>query len=342
MKPAAWRAAGRAVAVLALYAASALGAAGATASRIAIDPDVEARLLALDPERVSTEDVHEVLARSPAPHVIGLHGSVPIVDMSAFAEFLVAMGYPPARLRNPADGTFTYASFGTSQRLAGIVAWHYERDGVVPMLIGHSLGGMLVVRALLDLAGERGSEIPVWDPVRDTALPRTTIVDPLNGSARLVVGLRVPYAAVLATGSPMRTLLGRWGMLPPYRSVPDSVEEFTAFFVAWDPIAGTGSDPAAENPYRPTGSAQVRNVTLPADYGHIGLPLAGHLAANPATRAWIERYDPRTHPPLPPPIAGADVGNIVHAADIWYSIKKHWALAAQRLVRAKRSVEARP
>ena len=342
MKSAAWRADRRAVAALALCAWCALGAALPAASRIDIDPVVEERLLALHPERVSADDVREVLARSPAPHVIGLHGSVPIVDMSAFAEFLVAMGYPRARLRNPADGTFTTASFGTSQRLAGIVAWHYERDGVVPILIGHSLGGMLVVRALLDLAGESGSAIPVWDPVRDAALPRTTIVDPLNGSARPVVGLRVPYAAVLATGSPMRTLLGRWGVLLPYRSVPDSVEEFTAFFVAWDPIAGTGSDPAAKNPYRPTGSAQVRNVNLPADYGHIGLPLAGHLAANPATRAWIERYDPRTHPPLPPSIAGADVGNIVHAADIWYSIKKHWALAAQRLVRARRSVETRP
>ncbi len=342
MNTAAWRAGRRAVAALVLCAWCAPGAALPPASRIDIDPVVEARLLALDPERLSAEDIREVLAHAPAPQVIGLHGSVPIVDMSAFAEFLVAMGYPAARLRNPADGTFTYASFGTSQRLAGIVAWHYERDGLVPMLIGHSLGGMLVVRTLLDLAGENGSAIPVWDPVRDAAQPRTTIVDPISASVRPVAGLVVPYAAVLATGSPMRTLLGRWGMVPPYRSVPDSVEEFTAFFVAWDPIAGTGSDPAAENPYRPTGSARVRNVNLPAAYGHIGLPLAGHLAANPATRAWIERYDPRTHPPLPPAIADADIANIVHAADIWYSIRKHWALAAQRLVRAKRSIEVQP
>ena len=29
-----------------------------------------------------------------------------------------------------------------------------------------------------------------------------------------------------------------------------------------------------------------------------------------------------------------DTANLLHAADIWFSVKKHWCLEAQRLVRA--------
>jgi hypothetical protein len=59
------------------------------------------------------------------------------------------------------------------------------------------------------------------------------------------------------------------------------------------------------------------------------------LAANPVTRAWIERYAPGAEPPSQ---AGLDTQNLLHAADIWFSVKKHWCLEAQRLVRAKRAV----
>ena len=57
-----------------------------------------------------------------------------------------------------------------------------------------------------------------------------------------VVGLQLPYAAALATGRLMRVLLGQWDMLPRLRTVPDTVEEFSGYFVAWDPIALTGPD----------------------------------------------------------------------------------------------------
>jgi hypothetical protein len=79
----------------------------------------------------------------------------------------------------------------------------------------------------------------------------------------------------------------------------------------------------------------VRNVTLPAEYSHISLPSAAHLAANATTRAWIERYAPGEPPPAQ---ADLDTRNLLHAADIWFSIKKHWCLEAQRLVRAQRAV----
>ena len=280
----------------------------------------------------------ETLVLAPAPRIINLHGSVPIVTMQPFAEFLIAMGYPAERLRNPRDGSLTYSSFADSRELAGKLAWHYEREGMVPMLIGHSQGGMLAIKVLQDLAGASGDRIAVWNPLADEPESRFTIVDPLSGGERPVVGLRVPYASALATGSLMRVLLGQWGMLPRLRSVPDTVDEFTGFFIDWDPIAGTFAGAAESNPYRAIGTAAVRNVTLPADYGHISLPIAAHLAANPATRAWISDYSPRGPRDALPAGDDLDTRNIVHAADIWYSVKKHWCLEAQRLIRAKRAL----
>jgi hypothetical protein len=296
---------------------------GAVLPALALDPAAEERVLALDPERISDRMVHETLALAPAPRIINLHGSIPLVTMRPFAEFLIAMGYPAERLRNPRDGSLTYSSYTDSRELAGALAWHYEREGMVPMLIGHSQGGMLAIKVLQDLSGASGDPIAVWSPLADAPEPRFTIVDPLTGAARPVVGLRVPYASALATGSIMRVLLGQWDMVSRLRSVPDSVEEFTGFFIEWDPIAGT---------------AAVRNVTLPADYGHISLPLAAHLAANPATRAWVSGYSPRGERAALPAGADLDTRNILHAADIWYSVKKHWCLEAQRLIRAKRAL----
>ncbi len=302
-----------------------------------LDPQLEQRLLALDPQSLSEQDVREVLARVPAPRIIALHGSVPIHTMAPFAEFLVAMGYPAERLRNPRDGRLTYSSFVDSRELAGAIAWHYERDGVMPLLIGHSQGGMLAIKVLQDLAGASGEQLPVWDPVRGRAESRHSIVDPRSGLERPVVGLQVPYAAALATGSLMRVLLGQWDMVARLRSVPDSADEFAGYFVAWDPIAGTGPDAARDDPYRATGRARVRNVMLPANYGHLTLPLARHLVDDPLTRRWISGFDPRVQPVVPPVIPGADLRNIVHAADIWFSVKKNWCLEAQRYVGASRT-----
>jgi hypothetical protein len=205
----------------------------------------------------------------------------------------------------------------------------------MPLLIGHSQGGMVVVKVLQDLAGASGEQLAVWDPVRGKAENRHSIVDPLSGLERPVVGLQVPYAAALATGSLMRVLLGQWDMVARLRNVPDSADEFAGYFIPWDPIAGTGRDATRDDPYRAAGRAQVRNVLLPADYGHITLPLARHLADDPLTRRWIAGFDPRSMPAVAPVIPGADLHNIVHAADIWFSVKKHWCLEAQRYVRAR-------
>jgi hypothetical protein len=317
-----WRALARAVAAGLGLACSAVAPATPLAASDA------AQLGALDCAAVSAGDVREVLSRHPAPRVIALQGSVPIVTMEPFAEFLVAMGYPDERVRDPVDGRRSYSSFVDSRRVVGEVAWHYEQDGVMPILIGHSQGGMIVIKVLHDLAGNGGAAIPVWGPGRPEPEPRTVIVDPRDGAERPVVGLKLDFAAALATGSLPRLLLGQWGILPLLREVPDSVAEFTGFAIPWDPIAGTGPEPSG---FRATGSARVRNVVLPGDYSHIGLPAVAHLAAQPETRAWIDVWRPGSAAPMP---RGVDVGNLLHAADLWYSLKRHWCLGAKALAGA--------
>ena len=316
-----------------ITAARAQPAANDTQAQTAdVDPAIARRLQALDPERISAKDVAEVLARVPAPRIILLEGSIALVNMDPFAEFLIAMGYPADRIRNPRDGRMSGSSFTDTRQLAGMVAWYYETEGMPPILIGHSKGGALVISVLYELAGELPDPIHVWNPVTDQAEPRTTIVDPATGNARPVVGLRLRYAAALATGKLPRLLTGQWWLLSRLRRIPDSVDEFTGFSIDWDMIAGNfgGSDP-----YTAIGTAAVRNVTLPAAYTHIELPRVDHLAANPVTRAWIDAYVPGAGVALPDQ-QGVDTKNLVHAADIWHSVKKTWCLSARQRLDARR------
>lgn len=324
------RAAAIALAALAQFA-SGQPALPAGAQTPPLDPAVAARILALDPDHLSEPDVREVLAHAPAPRIIALQGSLAFVTMEPFGEFLVAMGYPEERIRNPRDGTLSSSSFGSSTALAGSLAWYYEREGMMPLLIGHSQGGMLAIRTLYELAGTFAESIPVTNPLTGEAETRTTIIDPVTGAARPVLGLKVPYAAALATGKLPRLLLGQWSMLARLRHIPDTAIEFTGFSFRFDPIAGEFGGP---EPYVATGSAIVRNVTLPATYTHIGLPDTRHLAVDASTRAWINAYVPGAAAAALP--ADADTTNILHAADLWFSVKKHWCLEAQRLIRARR------
>jgi len=296
---------------------------------LSLDPAIEARILALSPERITAADVRDVLSHAPAPRIICLQGSIALVTMQPFAEFLIAMGYPESQLRNP-DGSLSQSSFVDSKRLAGALAWCYEHEGMMPMLIGHSQGGMVVIKVLYELVGEFNDKISVWNPTTDVSEDRSTIIDPLDGVERPVVGLKVPYAASLATGRLFRIMLGQWAMVSRLRAIPDSVDEFTGFIIDWDLIALGGDEP-----YRAIGEAKVRTVRLPASTSHIGIPLAKDLALNPLTRAWIDGYRPEDAA-APPVDAGIDTSNIVHAADIWYSVKKHWALEAQKLIRVRR------
>src|SRR4029078_8253688 len=100
------------------------------------------------------------------------------------------------------------------------IASQYERDAIMPMLICHSQGGLLVSATLHALAGQLGDSTGVRDAQTDAPPPRTTIVDPYTRSERSVSGLQVPYAAAIATGKLPRILLGQWTMLPLLRKIP--------------------------------------------------------------------------------------------------------------------------
>jgi hypothetical protein len=308
------------------------GAPASPVAPVAIDAGLNNALRTLDPDALSAADVRDVLARVPAPRIIALHGSVPLITMRPFAQFLIAMGYPEARIRRPADAELSYGSYVDSRELAGAIAWHYERDGIAPILLGHSQGGMATIRALHELAGSFQREVPVFDPVAGTSLPRTTIVDPLTGETRPVVGVGVPYAAAIATGKAMRVMLMQWDMLTRLRKIPDTVEYFDGFFIPGDPFTAFDGD---DDRYRAIGVAQVRNVVLPGEYSHLGAPLATHLAQDPRTREWIERFDPRVATPALPADPDVDTRNLVHAAYIWHGVKRAWCIGAQRLAAAR-------
>ena len=316
------------------------GAAEAPAANAApsrppsLDRGIEERILALDPLHIGPVQVSEVLKHAPAPRIIGIQGSFPLITMEPFAQYLIAMGYPEDRLRDPRTGSMSRNSFGDSEQLAGELAWYYESDGMMPMLIGHSQGGMLAIKVLYELNGSFHRAIPVWNPLTGQPEQRTSIVDPLTGLERPVVGLKVPYVAALATGKLPRFLLGQWTMMGKLRAIPDTVEEFTGFSIEWDMIAGT---PPGSEEYHADGTAQVRNVELPAATSHIRMPRTRYLTRNAATRAWIDDYDPAQAQPALPEGPDVDSANIVHAADIWYSVKKHWCIEAQRLIRARRA-----
>jgi len=305
-------------------------------ARAPIDPAIAERILALDPEHIGGDEV-KILAAGPAPRIMLLHGGIYPVHllMASFGRFLSRMGYPEAQIRDPGDHEWSYSPYDDSAQLAGIVAWQYERDGTRPMMIGHSQGGMQIVKVLRELAGGMSPEIHVWNPLTRTAEDRTTIVDPLTGRTRPVVGLSVSYASAVGAGGAAFLLPNQWSMMGKLRSIPDSVDDFTGFLIGLDLVAWTvpGSD---DDRYRENGTAKVRNVELPAMYNHITVPLTADLPRDPEVRAWVDAYRPDAQgDPYSLP-AEAQL-HVLWAADVWYSVKKHWCLEAQRLIRAQRA-----
>jgi hypothetical protein len=310
---------------------------GAILKSLSVDRAVEDRILALDPAHISDNDVRETLARGPAPRIILLHGGVYPVHllMVSFGKFLSRMGYPEAKLRDPLTGEWSYSPYETTERMTGLVAWHYEHDGMRPLIVGHSQGGLVAVKVLKQLAGQNGDSIPVWNPFLG-ADERTTITDPFSGREQPVVGLSVAYASAVGAGGLALLLPNQWDNLATLRKIPDTVEEFTGFFIGVDLIAMSFPGNPLDTRYESTGKAMVRNVTLPATYNHVTVPVTQDLPNDPQVREWLNAYLPDTDVDASalPPEAQA---HVMWAADVWYSIKKHWCLEAQRLIRARRA-----
>jgi hypothetical protein len=315
--------------------------AGSGPTSLKLDSSLEDRILALDPERITASDVRETLAKARAPRIVLIHGGIyPVyLAMSSFAEFLTGMGYPEGAIRRPdnvLDSLYSYSPYQDSRELAGLIAWYYERDGLRPMVVGHSQGGVQAVKVLDELAGIFGEGIPVWNPVTDTAEPRTTIVDPLTGERRPVVGLSVSYASGVGAGGAALLLPNQWSMMHRLRTIPDTVDEFTGFSISGDLVALSFPGARGASEYHANGKAKVRNVFLPSAYNHVVMPATRRLAESAAMRDWIDAYVPDRRGQAET-MPDGDNGGALWAADVWYSIKKHWCLELQRLIRAQRA-----
>jgi hypothetical protein len=306
---------------------------------VSLKPDIEEKILALDPEHITEKEIQEVLAHAPAPRIINIHGGIyPVyLLMASFSEFLVSMGYPEKSVRNPADGTYSYSCYMDSEKLAGLIAWHYEREGMRPMIVGHSQGGIQAVKVLYELAGKFGDDLNVWNPLTEEEEERTSIIDPLTGAVQPVVGIKVPYATAVGAGGFTRLLVNQWSMNGKLRSIPDSVEEFTGFYMGLDIAGGDLLGFGSMNKFKANGKANVRNVRLPLGYNHITVPGTKHLAESREIRDWINNYIPSEEPELTVTFQSSSK-HILWAADVWHSIKKHWVLELQRMVRARQKL----
>src|SRR6185312_10452178 len=204
-----------------------------------LSPDLEARILAIDPRHVSDDDVRHVLAQGPTPRIVALHGGIYPVHlvMESFADFLIGMGYPEREIRDPGSHDLTHSPYEDARVLAGEIVWYYEHEGVRPMMVGHSQGGMQAVKVLYDLAGLLGDSVTVVDPVTHTDLGRMTFLDPLTGKTRPVTSFRVPYASSVGAGGLASLLPNQWIMAERTFEIPDTVEDFTGFQIGVDLIA---------------------------------------------------------------------------------------------------------
>jgi len=308
---------------------------------ITLTPALEARILALDPEHITEQDVRTTLAAGPTPHVILLHGGVygTHLLMMNFARFLMAMGYPESKIRDPSDGAYSQSPYGSSARTAGQIAWFYEHDGVRPLLVGHSQGGIQTVKVLYELKGEFSERIAVWNPVTDQAEDRDAIIDPVTGAQRPVVGLSAAFAGVVGAGGVALASPAHWTMTKRLHTIPDTVDQFTGYAIDNDLVAMTfPGDTSSE--FRHNGTAQIRNVSLPSSYDHVFVPVTLPLARDAAMRDWLNAYVPGAANAPPPNEREADQSHAMFAADIWFMIKKSWCIEAQRYLRSRKAAVA--
>lgn len=293
-------------------------------------------VLAMHPDHMTEADLLVLRTTFPVPRIIAINGSLPLVTMDSLAGFFMEMGYPEEKIRNPMSQTLSYSSYIDSAKMAGMIGWYYEKDGVMPILIGHSQGGMLVVKVLHELSGAFQPEVQVWDPYTDQAEARTTIIDPVSGQERPVIGLKAGFGSAIATGKLMRLLLGQWDMLRRLRQIPDSVTEFTGYHLPHDPISGTLFGVGKGDLYQPIGSALVRNITLPGATGHLEAVRAEPLNMDGDMRRWISMYKPGQDLLYPLPEGGG--GSLLYKADIWHRIRAAWCREVQDWIINRRRV----
>ena len=68
-----------------------------------------------------------------------------------------------------------------------------------------------------------------------------------------------------------------------------------------------------------------------------------HLLKSQKIKDWINAYQPVPTPNEDVNVQfDADSKHILFAADVWHSVKKHWVLELQNLIRARRALTHAP
>ncbi len=304
---------------------------------VKVSSALRSQILALNPDRISDSDIERVLSKAPAPQVINLHGGIYPVHlvMKDFSNFLAAMGYSRNQTRLP-GGQYSYSCYRSSNQIAGAVAWYYEQTGMRVLMVGHSQGGMQLMKVLHDLSGtygQSGTERP-FNPVTNRFEDRTTFRDPRSGRMVSIQELKpVYYATAVASGGAARAMPNQWSVAALVRKVPDATKYFTGYSVPGDFLGGgVQGGPDGARAYQATGNTKVQNVVLKWGSEHVTVPRTQHLAKNAASRAWISSWNPSKGDFLPPDYKGPTY-NLLYAANVWYEIKKYWCLSLQQAVR---------
>ena len=315
---------------------------------LARDPELAERILALDPTHVTASDIQKTLSKGPAPWIFPITPAFPgPVLFSKLVQFFLDMGYPPGRIGDPRTEDFKVDWHEESETIAGMAAWTYERDGMAPMIVGWSVGGITTMSVLHDLNNSAGkTKLRVVNARTGEVEDRDWIRDPYTGEKRPIVGLKVSLAGVLTSGGLGRLAqIFRWGNRPSLRSVPNTVEELLGFQAPAD-LLGTdwwfAQDPAGlarGNEFKPMGGAKVRTIIADDSYDHFNVIHCQLLSKSPEGRKWVESYRPdpgyglRDH-------RGTSRYSLVEGkrnlwcGELWYAIKKHWTLEAQRVAGA--------
>ena len=234
-----------------------------------LEPATAARVLALNRERLSADDVR-TLGAVPAPRIMLIHGGIFPVHLADGRRSAASSSAWAIRRRasaTPASATGRYSPYMDTKQLAGLVAWQYERDGMRPMMIGHSQGGMQVVKILHDLAGRSGDTLQVWNPRTWECEDRTSIVDPFTGKAQPVVGLTRGVRLRRRRGRLSPCLLPNQWDLPRHACARSRIPSTSsrASSIEARPGRADRSRRPLDTRYEANGKASVRNVTLPAD-----------------------------------------------------------------------------
>ncbi len=315
-------------------------------ARLVRDRDLAKRILALDPDNISAADIKNTLSKGPAPWILPISPAFPgpVVFKDLF-KFLVDMGYPAGRFGDPRDGGNSVSFLESSESIAGMLAWAYERDGMAPMMVGWSAGAIMTISVLHDLNKPVNKDLlRVVNGLTGEEEERNWIWEPYSGKRVPMIGSeRVSFAGVLTAGGLGRfTQFLRWDDRPPLRSVPDSVKDLIAFQAPND-MLGTDftvmDDLAAANEFKAMGKANVRTIIADDSYGHVNVIHCYLLSDNKKGREWANYYHPDGTSGV------KDFRNTTKfeliegkqnlwCGEFWYGVKKNWTLQAQRVARA--------